>query len=125
MRSDDSITVIIGASTNPARYAYMAAEKLQAANLEFIPVGIKQGVLFGKEILNLRDYPKIENVDTITLYMNPRNQEEWEDYILTLTPNRIIFNPGTENPSFMKKAEELAISIVPACTLTMLSLGHY
>ena len=118
-------TVIIGATPNPDRYAHHAAEMLQDNQIEFIPIGIKKGNVKGIDILDLRDKPMINGVDTVTLYLNPKNQEEWEDYIIDLNPKRIIFNPGTENPSLQKKAITKQIETLNACTLTMLSVGLY
>ena len=36
-------TVIIGATPNTARYAFMAAERLTENHHEIVPVGIKKG----------------------------------------------------------------------------------
>ena len=118
-------TVIVGASTNPGRYAYLAAESLTSHNHEIIPIGIKKGIVFGKPILDIREKPAIQDVDTITLYIGPRHQPEWYDYLIGLKPKRIIFNPGTENPEFEKKAEEAGIFTLEACTLVMLRTGQY
>ena len=118
-------TVVIGASTNPSRYSYIASSMLKDYGFEFIPVGIKKGSIFKEEILNLRDKPSIENVHTITLYLGPQNQREWYDYILKLNPTRIIFNPGTENPELMKLAAAQGIKTEAACTLVLLSTGSY
>jgi len=118
-------TVIVGASTNPGRYAYLAAESLLSHHHEIIPIGIKKGIVFGKPILNIREKPAIADVDTITLYIGPRHQPEWYDYLIGLKPKRIIFNPGTENPEFEKKAEEAGILTQEACTLVMLRTGQY
>lgn len=118
-------TVIVGASTNPDRYAYLAAKRLKSNQIPFVPVGIKRGNVLGEEILDLREQPAVEGVDTITLYLNPRNQEMWEDYILNLQPKRIIFNPGTENERLRAKAENQGIDTEYACTLVMLSAGVY
>jgi predicted CoA-binding protein len=71
------------------------------------------------------DHLPVEGVDTITLYLNPQNQKEYYDYILELKPNRIIFNPGTENEALIKQAKENGIEPVIGCTLVMLSTGLY
>src|SRR6187551_2534092 len=98
-------TVIIGASNNPARFAYLAAESLDRYKHEFIPVGIRKGEVLGKPILNINEKPIVEDVDTITLYIGPQHQPQWYDYLISLQPKRIIFNPGTENPEFERLAE--------------------
>lgn len=118
-------TVIIGATDNPSRYAYLAAENLQARNYEFVPVGIKKGNVLGQPILDLSTRPAIPDVDTVTLYVGPRNQAEWYDYILSLAPKRIIFNPGTENPEFQQMAAAAGLEVTEACTLVMLRTGQY
>ncbi|GAB2634504.1 CoA-binding protein [Belliella aquatica] len=118
-------TVIIGATTNPSRYAYIAAEMFAKNNIPFEPVGIKKGIVFGKEILNLNEKPIIEDVDTITLYIGSRHQPEWYDYFLSLKPKRIIFNPGTENAELINLAKENNIEATIACTLVLISSNQY
>ena len=118
-------TVIIGATTNPARYAHLAAEMLTEHGHEIVPVGIRHGEVFGKPILDIRQKPLIKEVNTVTLYIGPHRQPEWVDYILSLKPKRIIFNPGTENPEFEKKATTSGIETVEGCTLVMLSTGQF
>lgn len=118
-------TVVLGASTNPSRYAYMAANMLDDKGHEIVPVGIKKGEVAGKEILDLRQKPHIDDVDTITLYIGPQNQKEWYEYMVSLKPKRIIFNPGTENAELMNLARENGIKTEMACTLVMLSVGNY
>lgn len=118
-------TVIIGATTNPSRYAFLAANMLNEADFDFVPVGIKQGEVLGKEILDLRTKPAIDNVHTVTLYIGPQNQPEWYDYILSLKPKRIIFNPGTENPEFMELAQKQGVEVEAACTLVLIRTNSY
>ncbi len=118
-------TVIIGGTTNPARYAYVVAEMFSQRNIPFVPVGIKKGKVFGEEILDITQRPKIDGVDTVTLYLGPRNQPEWYDYIISLNPKRIIFNPGTENPELVKMAKAHGIETTVACNLVLLSTGQF
>lgn len=124
-KSASPTNVIIGATTNPSRYAYIAAQRLRGAGHHFIPVGIKKGEVAGETILDLRERPQIDSVDTITLYIGPQNQPEWYDYLLGLSPRRIIFNPGTENAELMQMARDKGIEVEAACTLVMLSVGTY
>lgn len=118
-------TAILGSTTNPERYAYLAAQRLVNHEHEIVPIGIKSGQVMGVDILNLNDRPEIEEIDTVTMYIGTKNQAEWEDYILSLNPKRIIFNPGTENPIFAQKASEKGIETINACTLVMLGVGNY
>ena len=116
-------TVVIGASPNPARYSYMATNMLSEKGHEVIPVGIRKGKINSHDIFV--DQPVVENIDTVTLYVGPQNQGYWEEYIFSLNPKRIIFNPGTENSDFEKKVREKGIESIRACTLVMLSIGSY
>ncbi len=123
--SNSKKTVIIGSTTNTTRYAYMAAERLLGAHIEFVPVGIKKGTVLDMPILPLREKPVIKNVHTVTMYIGPQNQPEWYQYILSLKPKRILFNPGTENELFQQMAQEQNIEVVEGCTLVMLGVGTY
>ena len=118
-------TVIIGATTDTSRYAFLAARMLTQYGHEIVPVGIKKGNVFGKEILDIRSKPFVGDVDTITLYIGPQHQPEWYDYLLGLKPKRIIFNPGTENHDLEKLAAENHIEALEACTLVMLRSGQF
>lgn len=118
-------TVVIGASPNTSRYSNLACQMLNDAGFEFVPVGIKKGEILSKPILSLKDKPTIEQVHTVTLYLNPTNQKEWYDYILSLTPQRLIFNPGTENSEFGKLAEDLKIEVEYACNLVLIQTGQF
>jgi hypothetical protein len=116
-------TVVLGASENPERYSNRAVNSLLNHGHEVVPVGIKTGVI--RDVKILTGYPPVENVDTVTMYVGPANQPAWYDYILSLKPRRIIFNPGAENPELEKLATEKGIEVVEACTLVMLSIGNY
>jgi predicted CoA-binding protein len=123
--SDDKKTVVVGASPNPSRYAYQAAHMLHSYGHDMIPLSIKRGDVAGETIMDLREKPVIADVDTLTLYIGPQHHGQWMDYLLSLSPRRIIFNPGTENPDFMEKAEAQGIEVVAGCTLVMLRAGTY
>lgn len=118
-------TVVLGASPNPYRYAFKAAHMLKEAGHEMIPVSIKRGEVAGEKILNLREKPAIDGVHTITMYIGPQHQAEWTEYLLSLQPQRIIFNPGTENQEFEEMARKKGIETYQNCTLVLLSIGSY
>ena len=117
--------LILGASANPMRFSYMAANALSSREYDFIPLGLRTGEVAGRSILDIRTRPQIDDVDTITLYMNPHNQFLYLDYIISLNPRRIIFNPGTENSDLIELAEKNGIEVVVDCTLVMLRAGYF
>lgn len=116
-------TMVLGASDNPSRYSFLAMDRLQAYDHPVVAVGRKEVAVNGIQIH--KDHIPEEGVDTVTLYLNPKNQVEYYDYIISLKPKRIIFNPGTENDDLIKMAKENGIQPVIACTLVMLSTGQY
>lgn len=118
-------TVVIGASPDPGRYSNIVCRMLSEAGHEFVPVGIRRGYIDGREILDIKQKPALENVHTVTMYLSPNNQVEWFDYIFSLKPHRIIFNPGAENPGFARKATELGIYAEFACNLVLLRTGQF
>jgi uncharacterized protein len=116
-------TAVIGATPKRDRYAYLATTKLKRYGHKVYPVGIHKGDIEGEKIITERPVP--DDVGTVTLYVGPRNQVHWIDYILSLKPNRIIFNPGTENPELENKAFAQGIECIHGCTLVMLGTGEY
>ena len=116
-------TLVLGASDNPSRYSYLAIRKLVSHNHPVVAIGRKKGQVGNINIE--KEHLVQDDIDTVTLYLNPSNQVEYYDYILGLKPKRIIFNPGTENNELIKKAKENNIEPVIGCTLVMLSIGLY
>lgn len=116
-------TLVFGASTNPSRYSYLAIQRLLASGQEVVAFGIKNGSVGTAKIdTELMPY---KNIDTVTLYLNPKNQKMYYDYLISLKPKRIIFNPGTENPEFYNVLEQEKIPYEVACTLVLLSIEQY
>ncbi len=116
-------TLIIGATTNPERMAFKAAQRLKKNGHEVVLIGNKSGEIDGNPIYTGKIV--LNDIDTVTLYINPKIQTDYYDYILALHPRRIIFNPGTENSVFKKLAEDEGIETENACTLVLLSLKEY
>lgn len=115
--------VLIGATTNPDRYAYECAEDLVKHGHEVYLLGVRKGMVAGVPIIN--DKPLIPAVDTVTLYVGPKIQEEWIDYIIAIHPRRVIFNPGTENPSVYTRLKAAGIDYENACTLVLLATKQF
>ena len=112
-------TLIVGASKKPDRYSFMAAEKLKKYGHEIVQFSKKADI----DILNSLD--GVLGIDTVTMYINPSLQSQYFDDILELKPRRVIFNPGTENPTFEKLLKDQNIMSIEGCTLVMLQTGQY
>ncbi len=116
-------TLVLGASENPQRYSNLAVKKLRAYNHPVVAIGKKAGHIDQTEIIT--EANPLEDIDTVTLYLNPTHQKPYYDYILSLKPKRIIFNPGTENEELETIAVQNNIEPLEACTLVLLSTGQY
>ncbi len=116
-------TLVVGASEKPHRYANKAIRKLLRYGHEVVPLAPRTGQIDGVPFVT--GYPEVKDVHTITLYIGPARQPAFYDYLLALKPNRIIFNPGTENDIFLQKAEEQGIETIENCTLVMLETGMF
>ena len=116
-------TLVLGASANPARYSNLAINHLRSKGHEVVAIGKRTGKVGDVEVI--AEEKQIENLDTVTLYLNANNQKPYYDYIFSLKPKRIIFNPGAENPELESLAKEKNILPQHACTLVLLSTNQY
>lgn len=116
-------TLVLGASANPQRYSYLAINKLSAHGHPVSAIGLKEGQV--GDVPLQKGQPALQDIDTVTLYLSAANQRQYYNYILSLQPKRIIFNPGAENPELEELALKHQIEPLEACTLVMLSTGQY
>jgi uncharacterized protein len=116
-------TLVLGASENPARYSNMAVTRLKNHQHPVVAIGKKKGTVAGIAIET--EKIKVDDIDTVTLYLSPAHQKEYYDYIISLHPKRIIFNPGAENDELADLALKNNIKPIEACTLVLLSTGQY
>lgn len=116
-------TLVIGATTNKERYAYKAIHSLIDKSHQVVAIGSKPGMALDVTIET--EKKPFKGVDTVTLYINPKIQENYYKYIVSLKPRRVIFNPGTENPEFYAILEQNHIQYETACTLVLLATNQY
>ncbi len=116
-------TLVLGASANPDRYSFLAINKLRKNGHPVIAVGKKAATVADVEIVHAQE--PAADVDTVSLYLNAKNQKEYYNYILSLKPKRIIFNPGAENEELEALAKANNIQSMEACTLVLLSTGQF
>lgn len=116
-------TLVIGASENPDRYSNKAIKALLAHNHQVVAIGLREGQVNGIPFNS--DKILFNEIDTVTLYVGPQNQPEYYQYILNLKPQRVIFNPGTENPEFERMLKSNGIYPEIACTLVLLATGQF
>jgi len=116
-------TLVLGASDKPSRYSYLAVNRLRSHGHPVVAIGKKNAMVADVPIE--KEKKDWENVDTVTLYLNPSHQQQYYDYILSLKPKRIIFNPGAENDELADLAANNGIKPIEACTLVLLSTDQY
>jgi predicted CoA-binding protein len=116
-------TLVLGASDNPSRYSFLAVNRLRSHGHPVVAIGKKNSIVADVPIE--KEKKDWKNVDTVTLYLNPAHQQQYYDYILSLKPKRIIFNPGAENDELADLAAKNGIKPIEACTLVLLSTDQY
>jgi predicted CoA-binding protein len=116
-------TLVLGASLKPHRFSYKAVIKLVRHHIPVIAVGLREGAI--GEVKIVKPFPELSDIHTITLYIGPRNQSPYIDYILKINPARVIFNPGTENPELEALLRSKGIEVMENCMLVMLSKGEF
>ncbi len=116
-------TLVIGANNRPEKYAYKAVKSLLNHGHSVVAFGRMKSQI--DEVVIENEWNPNWKVDTVTLYLNPQNQEEYYQKIIDLKPKRVIFNPGTENEVFQEMLESKGISTEIACTLVLLSINEY
>ena len=116
-------TLIIGASTNEGRYSYKAIQELRKLNFDVCALGLKEGEVMDVKI---RTQPlNFKNIHTVSIYLRSQNQFQYLNYLISLNPKRVIFNPGSENEVLMNKLKEKKIRCENSCTLVLLSTNQY
>lgn len=116
-------TVVLGATTNPEKYAFKAITMLVEKGHTVLAIGSNKGEVAGVSI-RTKNIP-LANIDTVTLYINPLRQREYYNYIIETKPKRVIFNPGTENPQFYQLLQSNGIKVEVACTLVLLATNQF
>ncbi|MCC9042847.1 CoA-binding protein [Myroides sp. M-43] len=117
------ITLVIGASLKEERYSNKAIKMLREYKHTVLAHGLREGLI--EDVLVQKDWMDYEDIDTVTLYLNPSRQEEFYDAIIKLNPRRVIFNPGTENSEFVSLLSNNNIQSEEACTLVLLRTNQY
>jgi predicted CoA-binding protein len=116
-------TLVLGASLNPNRYSNIAIKRLRDQKVQVVALGLKKGKVL--DVILEIEKQDFKDIDTVTLYLNPKRQEAYYEYIISLQPRRVLFNPGTENDEFEKILKENNIEAEIACTLVLLSTKQY
>ena len=115
---------IIGASDQVDRYANKALHMLAEYGHQVFLVNPKLNEIEGQRV-----FPDVsalpEKVHTLTMYVRPETSSKMEKEILLHAPQRVIFNPGAENPALAEALRRSGIHVVEACTLVLLRTHQF
>ena len=116
-------TLVFGASLKEDRYSNRVIKKLRENKQEVVAFGLREGIVSNVTIAT--ELINYEHIDTVSLYLSPKRQEAYYKYIISLKPRRVLFNPGTENNTFVKLLEENNIESDVECSLVLLATNQY
>jgi len=116
-------TLVIGASLKENRYSNICVKTLVSGQFPVTAIGLREGII--DETPVLIGFPELHDIHTVTIYLGPDNQKYWYNYILKLNPERVVFNPGTENQEFEDLLSDAGIEVIEGCTIVMVKAGMY
>jgi uncharacterized protein len=116
-------TLVIGASTKPWRYSYKAIKALRHHKHNVVAIGLREGKI--DDVVISRELPEGKNIDTVTMYIGAARQKPYYDFLVSMNPRRVIFNPGAENRELSDMLSKNGIEVIEECTLIMLATGQY
>lgn len=121
------VTAVLGASSDPDRYAYKAMVMLAEYDHEAIPIHPREETVLGKKVWKgISELAESgQKIDTLTVYVNAALTTKMLPDIIRLKPRRVIFNPGAENSILEHGLSQSGIDVVHGCTLVMLRTGQY
>jgi len=120
---EQKTTAVFGSSVKPSRFSFKAINKLRENGHPVYALGLREGKVADVDIQT--GMPELKDVHTVTMYLGPQNQAGYYDYIQSLNPKRVIFNPGTENPEFANILKNNGVEVVEYCTLVMLDMDMF
>ena len=116
-------TMVIGASLKSWRYSHMAIHALRKHGHEVVAIGLREGVV--ADVPVIKDHPDLTDIHTVSMYVGKERQAGYFDYLLSIRPQRVIFNPGAENDDLEGILKNRGIEVLTACTLVMLSTNQF
>jgi predicted CoA-binding protein len=115
---------VLGASNKPERYSFQAVKLLAEKGHAVYPVHPALAAIDGiPAFRGLADIPV--PIHTVTVYVGPEKSSALAAAILAARPQRVIFNPGAENPALAAHLQSAGIDVCNACTLVLLRTGQF
>lgn len=109
--------VILGASRSRRKFGNIAVRAFADRGDQVFPVNPYADEIEGiKAYKSLADLP-LQDVDRISVYLHPEDGIALLGDMRRLNPAEVWFNPGSESPELLAKAEELGLPVVQACSI--------
>lgn len=110
---------IIGASTNRAKYGNKAVRAYIQNGDEVIPIHPAQSEIEGlKAYATVLDVPG--EIHVASFYVAPKTGLRVLAQCAQKGIREIILNPGAQNDELLRRAQELGISAITACSIVMI-----
>lgn len=115
---------VLGASPKKDRYSNKAVSLLIEKGHDVVPIHPVEKEIEG--IKCVKSISEIEGeIDTLTVYVNPRLVLKFAEDIKNLSPSRVILNPGTDTEESIAALKKYGLNVVKACTLVLLNTGQF
>jgi uncharacterized protein len=115
--------MVLGASNKSGRFSFLAMHLLRDHGYEVVAIGRRPD---NTGVIEIRDsIPEYGDLYAVTMYLRPEHQLEYMDTLVRLKPEKVIFNPGTENSIMSGILKKNGIKVIEGCTLVMLESGVF
>jgi hypothetical protein len=124
MNKPNQRVVVLGASNKADKYSNKAFRLLREQGHDAVPVN--RGIEEIEGVAVLKDISEVTgHVDTLTMYVNASVSSAASEAIIKLKPDRVIFNPGSNNAVLQEQLTAAEIPWESACTLVLLKSGQF
>ncbi|MDX9753573.1 MAG: CoA-binding protein [bacterium] len=107
---------VVGASNHRKKYGNIAVRAWRDRGFTVYPVNPNEEEIEGIPCFkDIRDVPAA--LDAISVYLPPRRTLAVLDAIAEKGAETIFLNPGTEDEAVLRKADELNLNVVQACSI--------
>jgi|SRR3954471_16196206 predicted CoA-binding protein len=107
---------VIGASNDRRKYGNKAFRALRERGFTVWPVNPTESEVEGAPAFkSIRDVP--ERPEMVTLYVRPEVVMKILPDIAAKGCDELWLNPGTDSDEVLRKAEELKLNVIQACTI--------
>ena len=114
---------ILGASSDRRKFGNKSVRAHRAAGYDVFPVNPKASEVEGlPAYARLNEIPA-ERLDRISVYLPPQIGVSLLEEIQQSGAKEVWFNPGSESPELLRRADELGLKVKTACSIVNLGMS--